>query len=110
MIMKRFILAILMILLILCGCQKSENTYHIKNQEDSCFLETVHSMVEQSNQHFSDIANSSVYITKTGKCYHLKNCEYLRSSSIEIQLNNAISKNYRRCSVCFKSEQHLHND
>ena len=42
----------------------------------------------------------TVYITKTGDCYHSKNCSYLRKSKISISLDNAIAQGYDRCSKC----------
>lgn len=50
---------------------------------------------------FSTIGISqTVYITKTGKKYHQENCRYLRSSSIQISLSDALSRYYDACSVC----------
>jgi len=44
-------------------------------------------------------ADETVYITKTGECYHIEGCSYLKSS-IPISLEDAISKGYRPCSRC----------
>ena len=41
-----------------------------------------------------------VYVTKTGKKYHVKGCRYLSSSSIKISLKKAKSQGYAPCSVC----------
>ncbi len=41
----------------------------------------------------------TVYITRTGKCYHRDRCTYLKSK-IEISLENAVNRNYRPCSRC----------
>ena len=41
-----------------------------------------------------------VYITRTGECYHMGNCGYLRKSKIEITLSDAVSRGYRPCSRC----------
>ena len=41
----------------------------------------------------------SVYITKTGSCYHDEDCHHIEYSKIEISLEEA-AKEYRRCSVC----------
>ena len=41
-----------------------------------------------------------VYITKTGSCYHTKNCGYLWNSKIKTTLEKAIIGGYRRCSRC----------
>lgn len=42
----------------------------------------------------------TVYITRTGECYHMGNCGYLRKSKIEITLSDAVSRGYRPCSRC----------
>ncbi len=43
---------------------------------------------------------STVYITKTGKKYHVTSCGYLRQSKISIGKNDAISRGYTPCSKC----------
>ena len=42
----------------------------------------------------------TVYITKTGDCYHSSGCRYLSRSQIAISKSSAISRGYRACSVC----------
>jgi hypothetical protein len=44
-------------------------------------------------------ADYTVYVTKTGECYHIEGCSYLKSS-IPISLEDAISRGYRPCSRC----------
>jgi len=44
--------------------------------------------------------SQSVYITKTGKKFHTSDCSYLKSSKIEISLNDAIGRGYSPCSRC----------
>lgn len=41
-----------------------------------------------------------VYITKTGKKYHVGNCRYLSKSKIPITLKEAVQRGYTPCSVC----------
>ena len=41
-----------------------------------------------------------VYVTKTGKKYHLSNCRYLSKSKIPISLSEAVAGGYTACSVC----------
>ena len=43
----------------------------------------------------------TVYITKTGSCYHKISCSYLRYSCISIDLSDAKSRGYRPCSRCY---------
>ena len=42
----------------------------------------------------------TVYVTKTGKKYHLGTCSYLRQSKIKIDQDDAISQGYTACSRC----------
>jgi hypothetical protein len=44
--------------------------------------------------------SQTVYITKTGKKYHVQTCRYLSRSSIAISLSDAIASGYTPCSVC----------
>ena len=44
--------------------------------------------------------SQSVYVTKTGKKYHIITCRYLRTSIRELTLTGAIGSGYRPCSVC----------
>jgi len=48
---------------------------------------------EQSN------GNATVYVTKTGKKYHLAGCRYLSKSTIPMKLKDAATR-YSPCSVC----------
>ena len=41
-----------------------------------------------------------VYISKTGKKYHLENCRTLRGEKEAIDLNEAIETGYEACKVC----------
>lgn len=43
---------------------------------------------------------STVYITKTGECYHLDGCSSLRRSKIATTLQAAVDKGLRPCSKC----------
>lgn len=42
----------------------------------------------------------TVYITKTGDCYHSSSCGYLSRSKIAISKSSALSQGYRACSRC----------
>ncbi|MGN6802353.1 MAG: hypothetical protein ACTHJN_10630 [Ginsengibacter sp.] len=44
--------------------------------------------------------SQTVYITKTGKKYHVVTCRYLSRSPIPISLSDAIAEGYTPCSVC----------
>lgn len=42
----------------------------------------------------------TVYVTRTGKKYHLGDCRYLRQSKIPIKKSQAIREGYTACKVC----------
>ncbi len=45
-------------------------------------------------------ADTEVYITRTGECYHRAGCSSLRRSCIPISLGDAVSRGYRACKNC----------
>ena len=47
----------------------------------------------------------TVYVTKSGKKYHLSTCNSLTSSARSIDLNEAISKGYTACKRCKPDEK-----
>jgi len=47
-----------------------------------------------------EISDPIVYVTKTGKKYHLANCRYLKKSKIPIHLSEALARDYTACSMC----------
>lgn len=47
-----------------------------------------------------DYSGYTVYITKTGDCYHRNGCRYLSRSQIAISKSRAVSQGYRACSIC----------
>ncbi len=48
----------------------------------------------------SNNQSTTVYVTKTGKKYHVAGCKYLSKSQIPITLGDAKSEGYDPCSVC----------
>ncbi len=44
--------------------------------------------------------NKTVYTTRTGECYHLKNCPTLEYSKYETTLREAVEEGYISCSWC----------
>jgi len=49
---------------------------------------------------FISAQTETVYVTKTGSKYHLSSCSYLRSSSISMNLKEAVDEGYSPCSRC----------
>ncbi|MDR1446763.1 MAG: thermonuclease family protein [Treponema sp.] len=45
-------------------------------------------------------AEQKVYVTASGKKYHLENCSSLRRSKIAISLGDAVKSGYGPCSIC----------
>lgn len=54
----------------------------------------------QTNDYPENTQNSMVYITDTGKKYHLKNCRFLKDSASEISLEDAKTGGYKPCKSC----------
>lgn len=48
----------------------------------------------------TDPATITVYITRTGKKYHVSGCRYLRQSKIKTNLAQAKADGYKPCKVC----------
>ena len=48
----------------------------------------------------SNVFSQTVYITKTGKKYHIEDCRFLSKSSFPISLADAKARGYNPCSVC----------
>jgi len=47
-----------------------------------------------------DSQTQTVYITRSGKKYHLDGCRYLAASKTAIRLKDAKAKGYTACKVC----------
>ena len=47
--------------------------------------------------------NCTVWITKTGDCYHLEGCHYLRSKYESMTQEEAINRGYSACSECISA-------
>jgi methylphosphotriester-DNA--protein-cysteine methyltransferase len=45
-------------------------------------------------------ADIVVFITKTGKSYHLEKCASLKKSKIQVSLKDAVSKDLEPCKRC----------
>ena len=48
----------------------------------------------------AEAKTTTVYITKTGECYHQSECSYLSKSKLSRTLNN-IANRYRPCQHCY---------
>lgn len=59
-------------------------------------------VVPKVNSTKKNISNKvfTVYVSKTGKKYHLANCKTFKSKKIPISLSEAKSKGYEPCKVC----------
>ncbi len=45
-------------------------------------------------------ATQTVYITRTGKCYHRDGCSCLKKSKIKTTKTAAVKKGFRACRLC----------
>lgn len=85
-------------------------TAAIKNKAVTCNLTVKGKAVEKSSPPKStssvqpptvnDNITTTVYITKTGDCYHSSGCGYLSRSKIAVSKSSAINDGYRPCSRC----------
>lgn len=46
------------------------------------------------------LTGDTVYVTRTGECYHTISCQYLQKSKIPMDVAEAVY-NYRPCSKCY---------
>ncbi len=77
-------------------------TVTVGDQSQTCKV-TVKAKATSSSSTKSTQSSSSsytVYITKTGECYHRGTCSSLRKSKIAISKSNAIASGYRACKNC----------
>ncbi len=89
--MKKISAIFICILLItLSGCTNNNKKDYKDNTPG--FLDTI----KVSKSAAKDI---TVYVTKTGECYHRSNCYTLKKSKIEKTLYDA-ARRYRPCSIC----------
>ena len=62
---------------------------------------TIKAPASQGGSSSSSASQSgTVYLTKTGECYHRDGCSSLRRSKIAISRSDAISRGYRPCKNC----------
>lgn len=78
---------VLVFLLLLCSC--SADNDDARNYDE---------VTTTTAQRYAN-GDTVVYVTRTGECYHRKNCSYLKSR-IETTLEEAVADGYRRCSRC----------
>jgi hypothetical protein len=55
---------------------------------------------EPAQQQQSQTKEQTVYVTKTGKKYHLATCRFLSKSKIPMSLKDAKAKGFTACSIC----------
>ena len=82
-------------------CSGSANK-EVVRQTDKYDIQPGKTMVQKPGQ-VSGENNADdpfVYITKTGKSYHGKNCSHLKKSKIEIKLSEAKRRGFKPCSKC----------
>ncbi|WP_207726458.1 hypothetical protein [Anaerocolumna chitinilytica] len=104
--MKRILSIIIMSVLIVSPVYHVNFTPAVHNQSsNSNTISTI-----SSNNHASIVLSKKsikkkssatyVYITRTGKKYHISSCRYLRQSKIKITLKEAKAEGYEPCKVC----------
>lgn len=64
------------------------------------FVSGCNSKKESKNVTYSEAKSTTVYITRTGECYHTSSCSCLSKSKIKKKLSD-IYENYRPCNLCY---------
>lgn len=93
--MKR-LLVLLALIVSLTGCGTIVDNNFVPVQPST----PVATVVPKAQYVAPEKKDYTVYITRTGACYHRAGCRYLRSSCIETTHNEAIKEGYRACSIC----------
>ncbi len=70
-----------------------------EDQSGSSNTPSVRGTDQQEDNSDSGTQEITVYVTRSGKCYHRAGCRYLSKSKIPMPLSEA-KKRYRPCSVC----------
>lgn len=76
---------------------KATITASVNKKEVTCDITVKDKVIPKSS---TDNISYTVYITKTGDCYHSSNCGYLSRSKIAISKSSALTQGYRACSRC----------
>lgn len=84
--LNSIILTLILLLSLFVGCTNSNNITPINKPTKTI------SSIEQKEK--------TVYITNTGKKYHLDSCRTLRKSKISINLSDAKSRGFDSCKIC----------
>ena len=104
--MKKIILFVLSFILIIaatCWCQPQNNNASNNTIKKPTFdYDINYTIPEYSNSQHSNIYDISnmVYITKTGKCYHIGYCSHAKQSTGYMSRSQATKKGYRPCYYC----------
>ncbi len=75
--------------------------YGLRSDDQSGWFKSssVKGVSQQEDNSDSGTKEITVYVTRTGKCYHRAGCRYLSRSKIPMPLRKA-KQRYRPCSVC----------
>ena len=105
--MKNLIITILSFIVIVmaaCWCKPEDrNTANSINRPDFDY-NINYTVPKYENQEYAQTFNydytNSVYITRTGDCYHIGNCSHAKKSAGSMSRSQAIKKGYRACYYC----------
>ena len=93
--MKKFVIGFSIFLFIIIYSVSSKNYYdNIDNEE----------LKPKQNYNYSqsvvDDYSETVYITRTGSCYHVGYCSHAKNPTSYMTKNEAKNRGYRACSYC----------
>ena len=99
-----FVLSFILIVMLVCWFQpENKNTTNSINKPDFDYdinYTVPNSQTKEYGPSFNYDYTNSVYITRTGDCYHIGNCSHAKKSAAYMSKNQARKKGYRPCSYC----------
>lgn len=102
--MKNFIIVILSFIVIVmaaCWCQPESNNISNNNVKKPDFnYNTNYTIPNYEDNNYDYDFSKSVYITKTGDCYHIGNCSHAKKSAGYMSQSQARKNGYRPCFYC----------
>jgi predicted component of type VI protein secretion system len=93
---QKLFLALFIVALVFSACS-AEYEYTPKNTQQETETFTKEDLFPEKD---TSESMQTVYVTRTGAKYHTEYCQYLKSSKIPIELNDAKTRGYTPCKVC----------
>ncbi len=72
----------------------------MENQKNKTMRNLNLTFIIASILYISNISSQTIYITESGKKYHINSCRFLKKSKKEIDITKAKRLGYLSCNVC----------